>query len=132
AQEVVDAAWMIAIVVGGAFGAAMLVGGEPLFRLLGGNGRVLAGALEYSHIMFAGIVVLWLFNLLGACLRGAGEMRAQLGAMIVVTAAHFVAAAILIPGRGPVPALGLAGAALSILLAYGCGLACLLVLLSRS
>lgn len=131
AQEVVDAAWMIAFVVGGAFGAAMLVFGEPLFRLLGGHGDILAGALRYSRIMFAGIVVLWLFNLLGACLRGAGEMRAQLSAMIVVTATHFVAAAILVPGRGPVPALGLAGAALAILLAYACGLAYLLLLVSR-
>src|SRR5690606_27169137 len=103
---------------------AMLIGGESLFRLLGGRDRILDGALEYSRIMFAGIVVLWLFNLLGACLRGAGEMRAQLAAMVVVTACHFVAAAILVPGRGPVPALGLAGAALARPLARACGPAC--------
>jgi putative MATE family efflux protein len=131
AQEVVNAAWMIAFVVGGAFGAAMLVGGEPLFRLLGGRDEILAGALEYSRIMFGGIVVLWLFNLLGACLRGAGEMRAQLSAMIVVTATHFVLASLLVPGRGYVPPLGLAGAAIAILLAYACGLAWLLLVVAR-
>src|SRR5690606_1291325 len=55
AQQVVDAAWMIAFVVGGVFGAAMLVGGEALFRLLGGRDEILAGALAYSRIMFSGI-----------------------------------------------------------------------------
>ncbi|MFA7503677.1 MAG: MATE family efflux transporter [Burkholderiaceae bacterium] len=131
AQEVVNAAWMIAFVVGTAFGAAMLAGGEALFHLLGGRGEILAGALEYSRIVFAGIVVLWLFNQLGACLRGAGEMRAQLAGMLVVTSCHFVAAAVLIPGRGPVPALGLAGAAIAIVLAYACGLLYLLLLIGR-
>ena len=131
AQQVVDAAWMIAFVVGGAFGAAMLLGGEALFRLLGGRDEILAGALAYSRIMFGGIVVLWLFNQLGACLRGAGEMGAQLRAMAVVTCCHLVAAAILIPGRGPIPPLGLRGAAAAILVAYGCGLVYLLVLVAR-
>src|SRR5690606_16326847 len=61
AQEVVNAAWMIAFVVGGLVSVVMLLGGEALFRLLGGRdevlgGRdeVLAGALEYSRIVFGG------------------------------------------------------------------------------
>jgi len=131
AQEVVNAAWMIAFVVGGLVSVVMLLGGEALFRLLGGRDEVLAGALEYSRIVFGGIVVLWLYNQLAACLRGAGQMMAQLSSMIVVTTCHLVAAAILIPGRGPVPAFGLAGAAAAIVIAYACGLVYLLVLIAR-
>lgn len=131
AQEVMNAAWLIAIAGGGIFGALMLLAGEALYRVLGGHGDILAGALEYSRIVFGGIFVLWLFNQLGACLRGAGEMTAQASAMVVVTACHLVAAAILIPGRGPVPALGLAGAAIAILAAYACGSLYLLALIAR-
>jgi putative MATE family efflux protein len=131
AQQVMSAALAIAVGVGGAFTATMLLGGEALYRLLGGDGAVLAGALAYSRIVFGGIVILWFYNLLGCCLRGAGEMASQASSMALVTIVHALAAAVLIPGRGPIPPLGLEGAAVALLIAYGCGAAYLVVLIAR-
>ena len=118
ADALVLHAVVIALGFGLAFMLAMLLGGRWLYALMGGQGAVLEAAVTYSHWVFAGAVLVWLFNSLAAVIRGTGNMAlpAQVtlaGVVIVVPLSP-----LLIFGAGPVPALGIAGGAIALLAYY--------------
>jgi len=129
ADALVLHAVIIALVFGAAFSAGMLVGGPSVYRAMGGTNGALAAALRYSNVVFAGAVAFWLFNTLGAVLRGAGNM--VLPAVVVVGGGPLVAALspALIWGWGPFPRLGIAGAGVALLAYYVLGSAILAVAL---
>src|SRR5215510_11397114 len=129
ADALVLHAVIIALVFGSAFSAGMLVGGPSVYRAMGGTNGALAAALRYSNVVFAGAVAFWLFNTLGAVLRGAGNM--VLPAVVVVGGGPLVAALspALIWGWAPFPRLGIAGAGVALLAYYVLGSAILAVAL---
>lgn len=109
---------LIALALGVAFTIAALVFGPSLYHLLGGHDASLASALEYSNIVFGGAVFVWLTNSLASVLRGSGDMRTP--AVVMVTGAVIMIALspVLIFGAGPVPGMGLRGAALALVVYY--------------
>lgn len=124
-----------ALVINGAIGLLFsllfLLFGEPLYRLLGGEGRELEAALEYSNIVFAGNLALWLMNALASVIRGTGNMLFP----AMVTCAGVVLliplSPLLIFGFGPVPGLGIAGGGAAMVLFFiGGALAMLWFILS--
>jgi putative MATE family efflux protein len=111
----------IAIGFGLVFTAAVLAGGPWLYNAMGGRGASLDAALTYSNVVFAGAVLLWLFNSLGNIIRGTGNMA-------VPAAVNCVGAAVLIPlspclifGWGPFPRLAIMGGALAVIAFYAVG-----------
>jgi putative MATE family efflux protein len=116
---------VVAVVLGGLFSAAMLLGGRPLYHVMGGTGATLEAALTYTRVVFAGMVLLWLFNALANVIRGTGNM-------VVPAAVTIFGAVLLVPlspalifGWGPLPRLGIAGGAIAVLLYYAIGSAVL-------
>lgn len=104
--------------------------GQRLYAAMGGREGSLADATAYSRILFGGAAVIWLTNVLAAVVRGAGGMMLASSALLGTTALHLVLCPLLVFGFGPVPALGVAGAAASLLIANaaaGVGLAAHLV-----
>src|SRR5436309_15577630 len=59
-------ALVIALGFGIAFMAALLVGGRALYQAMGGRDASLAAALTYSNWVFAGAVLVWMFNSLAS------------------------------------------------------------------
>lgn len=117
---------LIAGVLGAVFMGAMLLAGPAVYGTLGGSGAALERALAYSQWVFGLSVPIWLVNLIGAALRGAGEVK--LPARI-----SLVGAVLLIPlvpalmfGFGPIPRLEIAGAGIALGLYYGGALLVLL------
>ena len=53
---------------------ALLGGGRWIYTRMGGSGGALEAALAYSNWVFAGAVLVWLFNSLSAVIRGTGNM----------------------------------------------------------
>jgi putative MATE family efflux protein len=103
------------------FSVAMIACGPALYAALGGRGASLAVALTYSNIVFAGVILIWLFNTLANIIRGTGNtfvpaMVTLVGAVLLVPLS-----ASLIFGIGIVPAMGVAGGATAILAYYGLG-----------
>ncbi|MBE0615462.1 MAG: MATE family efflux transporter [Burkholderiales bacterium] len=112
---------LIALVLGAGFTLAVLVFGPGLYRLLGGSEASLANALQYSNIVFGGAVFVWLMNSLASVLRGSGDMRTP--ALITVFGAVIMIAVspLLIFGAGPLPGMGLRGAAIALVAYYIAG-----------
>ena len=115
----------IALAFGVAFTLGVLGGGRWLYAAMGGSGPALSAALVYSDWIFAGAVLVWLFNSLAAVVRGTGNMA--LPALVTCVGVAFLIplSAALIFGWGPFPALGIAGGALAFLCYYGIGSAAL-------
>src|SRR4029077_1310140 len=109
-------ALVINICIGLAFTVLVLAFGRPLYRLLGGEGASLDAALTYSNIVFGGIVALWLMNALASVIRGTGNMLVPALVICVGAAALVPLSPLLIFGLGPVPAMGIAGGGVALVL----------------
>ncbi len=132
ANALVFHALAIATGLGLAFMAAVLLGGPWLYAQMGGAGAGLAAAVRYSDWVFAGALLVWVFNALAALIRGAGNMNLPAMVTVIGTVVLIPLSPALIFGWGPLPALGIAGGALALLLYYAAGTVALGVyLLSR-
>ncbi|KIZ48164.1 MULTISPECIES: MATE family efflux transporter [Rhodopseudomonas] len=114
-------ALLIALCFGLVFTAIMVTFGPSLLELLGGRGNVLARAVGYIQIFFAGAIVPWLMNTLAAILRGTGNMK--LPSLMILNSAvlQIVLGGILGLGLGPVPQYGMRGVAAGTLIAFSVG-----------
>lgn len=114
-------ALVIALVFGLIFTIALLAGGRWLYASMGGRDASLDAALTYSSVIFAGAILVWLFNSLANVIRGTGNM-------IVPALVTCAGVAVLIPlspclifGLGPLPKLGVAGGAVAVIVYYAVG-----------
>jgi MATE family, multidrug efflux pump len=121
----------IAVIFGLAFTVAVLAGGRWLYGALGGTGASLAAAMIYSNVIFAGAILLWLFNSLANVVRGTGNMAVPAIITCAGAAALIPLSPCLIFGWGPFPQLGIAGGAVAIVAFYALG-SLALVLFLRS
>jgi Na+-driven multidrug efflux pump len=121
ASEYVWYAVLIGVPLGLATTAVMLVSGPTLYSHMGVSGNALEIAVSYSFTIFAGAVLIWMFNLLMAVVRGTGNLQVPVivvcaGALILVPLSP-----VLIFGAFGCPGLGPSGGAVSMLLYYGLG-----------
>ncbi|MDO9712615.1 MATE family efflux transporter [Paracraurococcus lichenis] len=119
-REDADALVLHALVINGALGllfSALVIGfGPALYRALGGEGASLEAALAYSDVVFAGAVLVWLYNAFASVLRGTGNMMLPSLAVVLGVVLLVPLSPVLIFGFGPVPALGVAGAGWAVVL----------------
>ena len=111
----------LAVPLGAATTAAMHVLGPSLYGHMGASGHALAIAVAYSSIIFAGAILIWLFNLLMAIVRGTGNLLVPVvvvggGALLLVPLSPA-----LIFGAFGYPGLGPSGGAAAMLIYYALG-----------
>jgi putative MATE family efflux protein len=114
-------ALVIALGLGAAFTFGVVGGGRWVYQAMGGSGRALEAALTYSNWFFASAALVWLFNSLGAILRGTGNMAFPAAVTCVGVVILVPASPALIFGWGPFPALGIVGGAVALVSYYALG-----------
>jgi putative MATE family efflux protein len=119
ADALVLHALLLNILLGVLFSAVMLAFGRPIYQALGGSGAELEAALTYSNIVFGGSVLLWLMNGFASVIRGTGNMWVPAAVTCIGVVLLIPLSPLLIFGLGPIPALGIAGGAVAMLLFYG-------------
>ncbi len=102
-----------------------------LLRLVNATAEVRVEALPYLRIMLVASIGMMLFYMLGAALRSAGDARTPMRLGILLTLLNIGFNVVLIPGLGPVPRLGTAGAAIGTVLASAIASGIGLYLLSK-
>ena len=112
---------LIALAMGALFTVTLLAGGPAVYRALGGHGEALDAALAYSRVLFGGAAVFWLFNSLASVIRGTGRMLLPAGVMAGASVLYLLLSPALVMGWGPLPRLGVAGAATASVTAFGAG-----------
>lgn len=121
ADALVTHALLIALGFGLIFTAAVLLGGAALYEAMGGRGATLAAALAYSDVLFAGAVAAWIFNTLTNVVRGTGHMALAATLVLGTSLLQLALSPTLINGWGPFPRLGVRGAAVALVVAFGAG-----------
>jgi putative MATE family efflux protein len=111
---------VLAVLVGALFTLAAELAGPLLYRALGGRGDALDAALQYSDLLFAGAIPVWVVNLQAAALRGAGNVKVPALVTLVGAIVMIPLSPLLIFGFGPIPRLGIGGAGVAFGLYY-CG-----------
>lgn len=112
-------ALVIALAAGLLFTLVFLAAGRPLYALLGGEGGALAQAIAYSDVLFAGAILVWLANTFAATLRGGGSTAIPAAALALAATVQIPLSGALTLGWGPFPELGIRGAAIAYVAAFG-------------
>jgi putative MATE family efflux protein len=103
------------------FTVTMLAFGRMLYTLLGGRGSVLEEAMQYSHVLFAGAISIWLVNTLASVVRGTGDMRIPSVTLIGTALVQVAVGGALGLGLFGLPRLGMGGVAAGQLTAFTLG-----------
>ena len=112
-------ALVIAAAMAAAFTVTLALAGPSLYRALGADGAVLTAAMAYSRVIFGGALAYWLLNTLGSIVRGTGNMTLPATATVASGLVYLALSPALILGWGPLPRLGIAGAAAASVIAFG-------------
>ncbi|MCM2289885.1 MAG: MATE family efflux transporter [Sulfuritalea sp.] len=115
ADRLAQHALLIAVALAAVFMLLMLGFGGAIYRAMGGRAAALDAALTYSTVLFGGALVICLANILAAIVRGAGNMVMPSSMLTATAVVHLLLCPLLVFGWGPLPGLGLAGAAVSTL-----------------
>jgi len=121
ANALASHAFALAVILAAIFSGLMVPGAPLVFSWMGGRGEVLAAALAYSDVAFAGAISIFMLNLLGNVVRGTGNMGLPAGVIVGAVLAHVLLSPALIFGWGPFPALGPAGAGWGLAVTFGAG-----------
>jgi putative MATE family efflux protein len=112
----------LALVVGVVLGVAVASLARPLVTLVGAGSAVGPAAAVYLGTVALGLPLAGASDALEAGFVGRGDTRAALWINVATVAVNVVLDPLLIFGVGPVPALGVRGAALATVGGYGAGL----------
>lgn len=114
-QQAASIAAFQAIMVCSIFAIAMAVIGvwqaQTMLRLMGGSEELIAEGYRYTQIVFGGNVAIMLLFLINGIFRGAGNAALAMRALWIANGFNIVLDPLLIFGWGPIPAMGLEGAA---------------------
>jgi len=92
---------------------------EPILRLMGIGADIFAEAASYMRVSFMGIVFMFCFFMFQSILRGVGEAKLPLYVVAFSVALNLLLDPLLIFGWGPIPRLGVVGAAYATLFTQG-------------
>ena len=110
-------------VVSVGLGVVGVVFASDLLGLLGASPEVAANGRTFTAIMLGGCVTVTLLFMINGIFRGAGDPVVAMRALWLANLVNIVLDPILIFGLGPIPALGLEGAAIATTVGRGLGVA---------
>jgi len=130
AVTAVQAIWL-ALLASVPFAIAGIVFAQDLLRLMGADEWTLTHGYPYMQWALGGNAVIMLLFTINAIFRGAGDASAAMRVLWVANALNIVLDPLLIFGFGPIPGLGVEGAAIATTIGRGVGVLVQLWILFR-
>ncbi|UXP33185.1 MATE family efflux transporter [Reichenbachiella agarivorans] len=86
---------------------------EDILRLMGGSEQLIANGFGYTKVMLGGNLCIMLLFLINAIYRGAGDASMAMRSLWIANGLNLILDPLFIFGFGPVPAMGVEGAAIA-------------------
>ena len=100
---------------------AGMVYAADILKLMGAEEETLKMGVPYTRIMMGSSVIIMLLFLINGIFRGAGDASIAMKSLTIANLCNIILCPLLINGLGPIPALGLTGAALATTIGRGIG-----------
>jgi putative MATE family efflux protein len=123
---------LLTLAITGLIGLIGLITLKPLFLALGADENTLPLVRGYMTIWYAGCIVVMTPPVGDGNLRATGDMIRPSIVMFICAIGNIILDPIFIWGLGPIPAMGIRGAALATVLSRGFGMAATLVFNAKS
>lgn len=104
---------ILAIVVGIGLGVPGFIFAEEVLEIIGGDASLIAEGVGYTRIMYAANPVIILIFLLNGVFRGAGNAAIAMRALLLANLCNIALDPLFIFGLGPIPGMGVEGAAVA-------------------
>lgn len=115
--KTVNNSLLLLTVLGGIASVLGYVFRTPLLHLINTPAEIIEPASSYLGIYLSGLIAMFIYNASGAILRGLGDSRTPLRFLFYATMINVFLDPLLIFGLGPIPAMGVDGAALATVIA---------------
>ncbi|MDB5132602.1 MAG: family efflux transporter [Mucilaginibacter sp.] len=112
---------LFSLVLSVVIAVAGITSASLVLHLMGASDKMIADNINYTRIMFGGNVVIMLLFLINGIFRGAGDASIAMRSLWIGNIANIILCPLLIYGYGPIPGLGLKGAAIATTLGRGMG-----------
>lgn len=123
ASRVAKQAIFLAIGVSLILGIPGVIYAEDILRMMGGSETLIASGKNYTRLLFGSNAVIMLLFLLNGIFRGAGDAAYAMRALWIANGINIILDPIFIHGFGPIPAMGVTGAAVATTVGRGLGVA---------
>ncbi len=130
-QKTIDTATKGLTIAGIAVTFAAIVLSPHILIWLNTPGEIFDMAHDYLWVFFSGLLLLGGYNYLSSILRGLGDSKTPLYFLIAATVVNVVLDPFLIAGIGPVPEMGVIGAALATIVSQGLALVLTVLYMNR-
>ena len=121
ASRVAEQVILLGIICGVTIGISGFIFAGEILAIMGGSPELISEGIGYTRILLGSNIVIILLFLLNGIFRGAGNAFLAMQSLWLANILNIILDPILIFGLGPIPAMGLEGAAIATMIGRGIG-----------